>query len=402
MSLARLLAGSRIVVCVGSGGVGKTTIAASLALAGALDGRRSMVLTIDPARRLAQSLGLTDLRNGGEEIAQRELERAGLATRASLSAGMLDQTSAWDEFIARHSPTSEVRETILANPFYQNLSRSFAGSTEYMAIEELCRIEETGRYDLIVLDTPPSRHALDFLEAPRKLEDFFDRSVLGWLARPAAAGWMAWKTASRGARFVFERIEEATGVQALTEIGSFFVAIESLVDGVTARSRRVRELLGAPTTSFVLVTGPDEQVLEDAEGLVARMEELGVRLRGVVMNRMQAADGLDEPAGIKVMAGQDEAASQGSDRGRDREARLTRLRHSLVGEGLEPALVAWMISTLETFVVQAFAQAVRREAFEAGLPENVSVVAVPEQRHDIHDLGGLAAIARELSKEPGA
>src|SRR5205085_10142503 len=178
-------------------------------------------------------------------------------------------------------------------------------------IEELCRIEEGGEYDLIVLDTPPSKYALDFLEAPRRLEEFFDRSVLGWLARPASAGWLAWKTASRGARFVFERIEEATGLQTLTEIAAFFAAIETLVDGVTARSRKVRELLQAQTTSFVLVTGPDELVLEDAEGLVVRMQELGVRLRGVVMNRVHGREGLDEPDEIKALAALEHCGPEG-------------------------------------------------------------------------------------------
>jgi anion-transporting ArsA/GET3 family ATPase len=321
------------------------------------------------------------------------------APRAALSAGMLDQTSAWDQFIARHSPNDEVRETILANPFYQNLSRSFAGSTEYMAIEELCRIEEAGEYDLIVLDTPPSRHALDFLEAPRKLEEFFDRSVLGWLARPASAGWTAWKSASRGARFIFEKVEEATGLQTLTEIGAFFSAIETLVDGVTARSRRVRELLAAPGTSFVLVTGPDEQVLEDAEGLVARMEELGVKLRGVVMNRINGREGLDEPDDIRTLAGSEDCGPVETDEPSafGRAGRCARLRKPLSEAGVPPEIVEWMISTLESYLVQALAQAVRREAFEANLPGDVEVVAVPEQRHDVHDLAGLALISEALA-----
>jgi anion-transporting ArsA/GET3 family ATPase len=406
MSFTKLLADSRIVVCVGSGGVGKTTIAAALALRAALEGRRAMVLTIDPARRLAQSLGVGDLRNGGEEIARERLEEAGLHPRASLCAGMLDQVSAWDQFIARHSPNAEARDTILANPFYQNLSRSFAGSTEYMAIEELCRIEETGAYDLIVLDTPPSRHALDFLEAPRRLEDFFDRSVLGWLARPASAGWTAWKTASRGARFVFERVEEATGVQALSEIAAFFVAIESLVDGVTARSRKVRALLQAKSTAFVLVTGPDEQVLEDAEGLVASMEALGVSLRGVVMNRVQGGESFDDSGEIRMIAGFSGPAPAGGlqspdgrEAGESRQVRIERLGRKLLDAGIAPDVASWMTSTLDSFVVQALAQAVRREAFEAGLPEDVSVVGVPEQRHDVHDLAGLAGVAQSLGDQ---
>lgn len=390
MSVAELLQASRIVVCVGSGGVGKTTIAAALALEAALEGRRAMVLTIDPARRLADALGVAELKQGGETIATERFAAAGLEPRAELAAGMLDQTSAWDEFIARHSPSADVRDTILANRFYQNLSRSFAGSTEYMAIEELSRIEESGHYDLIVLDTPPSRHALDFLEAPRRLEEFFDRSVLGWLAKPASAGWSAWKTASRSARFVFERVEDATGLQALSEISSFFAAIESLVDGVTERSRTVRALLQAPTTSFVLVTGPDEQVLEDAEGLVARMADLGVELRGVVMNRLQDACGVEDPGDLVRDHGLRE---DGDDPGP-----LGRLREALAAAGLGVDVATWMVETTRERLVQAAAQDVRREVFEAALPPSVRMSAVYEQRRDVHDLSSLAAIARELSR----
>jgi anion-transporting ArsA/GET3 family ATPase len=272
--------------------------------------------------------------------------------------------------------------------FYQNLSRSFAGSTEYMAIEELSRIEESGEYDLIVLDTPPSRHALDFLEAPRRLEDFFDRSVLGWLAKPATLGWSAWKTASRGARFVFERVEDATGVQALTDIAAFFAAIESLIDGVSARTRTVRALLEAPSTSFVLVTGPDEQVLEDADGLATSMQKLGVTLRGVVMNRLQDAADVDDPDDfVRKECGQSE----------QEEGSLARFRRALAQQGVGTEVVDWIVATAKERLLLACAQAVRREAFEAGLPEDVVVSAVPEQPRDIHDLSSLAAIARELA-----
>lgn len=388
MSVASLIGRSRILVCVGSGGVGKTTIAAALALEGALQGRRTMVLTIDPARRLAESLGLDDLESGGETIARERLVAAGLEPRAALSAGMLDQSSAWDEFIARHSPSDDIRDTILANPFYQNLSRTFAGSTEYMAIEELSRIEETGDYDLIVLDTPPSRHALEFLEAPRRLEEFFDRSVLGWLARPASAGWSAWKTASRSARFVFERIEDATGVQALSEIASFFAAIETLVDGVTARTRKVRALLKDPSTSFVLVTGPDEQVLEDAEGLVSSMKSLGVSLRGVVMNRLQDAGGVEDPAAV---LGRETAEGP-----RSRGERLEELRAALIAAGVDAEVASWMVSTLESRLVQVASQGLRREVFESQFPAEVVFSAVCEQRRDVHDLAALSQIARAL------
>ncbi|MFN2375592.1 MAG: hypothetical protein ABR538_03595, partial [Candidatus Binatia bacterium] len=233
-------------------------------------------------------------------------------------------------------------------------------------------------------------HALDFLEAPRRLEEFFDKSVLGWLARPASAGWSAWKTASRSVRFVFERLEDATGLQALSEISAFFAAIESLVDGVTARSRKVRGLLQAPTTSFVLVTGPDEQVLEDAEGLAAGMKELGVALRGVVMNRLQTADGIDDPG---ALAGAGDLHDEGGDHG---DHGISRVLRALSEARVPPAASAWLGEVTRVRLLQAASQAVRREVFESGLPAGVALAAVPEQRHDVHDLAGLAVIARAV------
>lgn len=379
MTLLELVESHRIVVCVGSGGVGKTTIAAALALHGALAGRRAMVLTIDPARRLAQSLGLDTLRAGGERISVEHLSAEGRGCAGTLSAGMLDQKSAWDDFITRHAPSAEIRDTLLANQFYQHLSWSFAGSTEYMAIEELCRIEESGAFDLIVLDTPPTGHALEFLEAPQRLEDFFDRSTMAWLVRPTmSAGWSAWKSASRGARFVFERIEEATGLQALTQIADFFVAIEHLIDGITARSRAVQSLLRGPGTAFVLVSGPDEQVLEDADELAARMRGLGMRLGGVVMNRVHViAAGLEDEGTV--------AAS------------LASILATLVEAGVDEDSRAWLETVFRGARVQAGAEAVRREAFEVALPDDVVVATVPEQRRDVHDLAALAALGGFLA-----
>jgi len=374
VSLAELVEHHTIVVCVGSGGVGKTTVAAALALQGAIAGRRAMVLTIDPARRLAQSLGLDTLRPGGERISVEHISTDGSVKGGTLSAGMLDQKSAWDEFIARHAPNEEVRDTLLANEFYQHLSRSFAGSTEYMAIEELCRIDETGAFDLVVLDTPPSGHALDFLEAPRRLEDFFDRATMAWLVRPTlSAGWSAWKSASRSVRFVFERIEDATGLQTLEQIADFFVAIEYLIDGITARSRNVKALLQSDSTAFVLVSGPDEQVLEDADQLAARMRALGMPLRGVVMNRVHTpAAGLDD--------------------GADSAAALDRIVAALAEAGVDAETREWLARTLEAARSQAAAEAVRREAFEAALPGGVVLATVPEQCGDVHDLTALAAL----------
>lgn len=376
MSLQEVITNHRLVVCVGSGGVGKTTTAAAIAVHGALAGRRSMVLTIDPAKRLAQSLGLASLASGAQEINTDALSAAHSRSAAlgTLSAGMLDQKSAWDEFIARHAPNDATRDAILRNEFYQHLSQSFAGSAEYMAIEELCRIHEADRYDLIVLDTPPTRHALEFLEAPRRLEDFLDRSVLGWFVRPyASVGWSAWKTASRTVRFLFDRIEQATGLQTLAQISDFFVAMEDLFEGINERGKRVRELLAGPQTAFVLVAGPDEQILGESEDFAQRMGELDVSLKGVVMNRVHPWAADDDAADEVVVA------------------------DAVSAVGATPQLAEWLVTTHGEAVCIARAEELRRESFEGGLPNEVARVAIPEFGQDVHELVDLAKIAELLS-----
>jgi anion-transporting ArsA/GET3 family ATPase len=377
MSLAPLVADHRIVVCVGSGGVGKTTVAATLALHAAMQGRRAMVLTIDPARRLAQSLGLSELRSEGQRIDPKLLADAGIDVPGVLSAGMLDQKSAWDEFIARHAPNEEACRTILENEFYQQMSRSFAGSTEYMAIEELCRIDESGEHDLIVLDTPPTGHALDFLEAPQRLEDFLDRSMIGWFVKPyAAVGWSAWKTASRTVKFVFERIEQATGVETLRQISEFFMAMEAMFDGIADRSRRVRAVLKSDRTAFVLVTGPDEQVLGQGEMLTEKMAALGMPLRGVVLNRLHPLPEIvaEEVDPVKLRAAVVEI---------------------LDAVGIDDARIAdWITANHVDAEAQAGAEAIRREMFESGLPPGIETTGVPELEGDVHDLASLARLSQ--------
>ncbi len=383
MTIAELVDQHRIVVTVGSGGVGKTTLAASCSLYGAMKGRRAMVLTIDPALRLAQSLGLASLKPGGELISSEVIEAAGLHLEGTLSAGMLDQKSAWDEFIGRQAPNEEVRREILDNHFYKQLSQSFAGSAEYMAVEELCRIDESGDYDLIVLDTPPTGHALDFLEAPRRLQEFLDRSVVGWFVKPyVSAGWTAWKSATRGARFLVKQVEEATGTSALGDISEFFVAMELLFDGIAERSRKVQELLRGPETALVLVAGPEEQVLGEAEELTGKMRALGVELKGVVMNRVHAP-----PAGCEEC--EEEAHA---------EATVQAAAAMLDRGGVDAAVRDWLIETYRMACAVAAGEVVRREAFEEGLEEGVVTASVPEMSHDVHDLAHLAELAAYLSR----
>jgi anion-transporting ArsA/GET3 family ATPase len=271
MTLRELIAGRQIVISAGSGGVGKTTVAASIGLWGALSGRRTVVLTIDPARRLATSLGLASLGSEPSEIPAAMFHEAGLQPGGGLSAMMLDQKGAWDALVERHAPP-EARDRILQNPFYQHLSQTFAGSQEYMAIEQLCVLAESGEWDLIVVDTPPTRHALDFLEAPQRLGDFLDRSVVKWFVKPYfTAGWSAMRAVNRSVGFLLRSLEKATGVSALAEISDFFTSMSGLFDNFHARIDRAYEVLRGPGTAFVLVSSPEEQVLGDAEYLSTKM-----------------------------------------------------------------------------------------------------------------------------------
>src|SRR5205823_3657023 len=261
MTLGDLVVRHQIVISAGSGGVGKTTVAASLALWGALEGRRAVVLTIDPARRLATSLGLESLGSGERTISAEVFRAQGLAPRGTLAAMMLDQKGAWDALVERHAPP-EARDRILTNRFYQHLSQSFAGSYEYMAIEQLCALAESGRYDLIVVDTPPTRHALDFLEAPRRIADFLDRKIIKWFVRPYfSAGWSALRAMNRTAGFLLRRVE----------IGP--EDVEQVADTVA-------RIVGAPEARELAANFVDYQVLARGESL--RIEQFRAGLaRGV-------------------------------------------------------------------------------------------------------------------------
>lgn len=383
-TLASLVEGHRIVVCCGSGGVGKTTTAASVALYGARRGRRSIVLTIDPARRLADSLGIGPLGNAPRIVESEWLRRAGIEIRGSLSAMMLDQKGSWDELIARHAPTTEVRDRILKNSFYRQLSQSFAGSQEYMAVEQLGELDASGHYDLIVVDTPPTQHALDFLEAPERLLHFLDRKIVRWFVRPSlTAGWSTLQSMNRTVGFLLHKIEDATGVSTLAQVSDFFEAMGALFDGFEARVSRVTELLRDPATAFLLVAGPDEQVLGEAEYLVEQMAARGMPLKGVVMNRVHPwlDTGTDEEIDESHVVARIRpwvAASLG--REGPASARLT---HALAGNFIKHQ-------------ARARGDALRMEVFRGGLPGEVPVALVPDLTQDVHDLAGLLRLHSHL------
>ncbi len=386
--LAKLVRDHRVVVCVGSGGVGKTTTAATIALWGALQGRRAVVLTIDPARRLANSLGITELGDEPRQVDPQLLATTGHEARGSLAAMMLDQKDAWDRLVARHAPSEEVRERILRNRFYLNLSQNFAGSHEYMAIEQLCLLCESDAYDLIVLDTPPTKRALDFFEAPERIRDFLDRKVVRWFVMPyLSQGWAAAKAMNRTVGFLFRKLEEATGVSALAEVSDFFSAMSGMFDAFTARTDVIHQILRAPSTAFVLVTGPEEQVLTEAEFFSERMQAMQMPLGGVVFNRVH-----DE------LTADPETFRAGTVTPVDEDA----VRAALLDAGVPVAHVSWLAANFVDYQLLARGEALRMEQFRAGLSRRIPFVTVPNFDTDLHDLASLVRMHAHLFGVEGA
>lgn len=356
--LAAMLESHQVVVAAGSGGVGKTTTAAAIGLYGAERGRRAVVLTIDPARRLADALGIRALSGGEESEVKGDFP-------GTLTVMMLDQKSAWDSLVEEHAPSPEIRNRVLGNRFYQHLSQTFAGSQEYMAIEQLSQLHASGRFDLIVVDTPPTRHALDFLEAPRRLADFLDKQIVKWFVKPYfAAGWATMQVMNRTANFLLRRLEEATGVSVLVEVSDFFTAMSGLFDGFQERVQRVYQLLRAEETAFVLVASPEEQVLSEAEYFCGKVAELRIPLRAVVFNRAHF-----EHDGGRRSRAEDEAA----------------LRALVKNE----AAANRLLENFDRHETLARGDAVRMESFRRQLPRKVTTAEVPNFDSDLHDISGL-------------
>src|ERR671919_1872886 len=276
--MLELLERRRIVVCAGAGGVGKTTTAAAIALGMAERGLKVAVVTIDPARRLADSLGLEELGNE-PRLVEGELE-------GELWALMLDSKRTFDALIERLAPDEATRDEILANRIYQQLSGAVAGSQEFSAIAKLYELDQDGDYDLLVLDTPPSRNALDFLDAPGRLAGFFQGRAIKMFLRPAGLGG---RILGRGTGVVFGLMERLTGVDLLHDLSVFFRALGGMIDGFTERARRVGALLEDPGTTFLIVSAPRHDPVEEAIFFHGKLADASMPFGGLVVNRVHVA-----------------------------------------------------------------------------------------------------------------
>jgi anion-transporting ArsA/GET3 family ATPase len=295
-ALEQLVANKEVIVCAGAGGVGKTTASAAIAMHAALSGRKAAVLTIDPARRLASSLGLKELSNEPMKVGARKFAAAGLEPKGELWAMMLDTKTTFDAVVTQYAPTPQQAERIINNRFYRNISSTLSGTQEYMAMEKLYELYADGGYDLIVIDTPPTRNALDFLDAPRRLIDFFESRVLRWFLLPyMRAGGGLFKVANAAATTFLRIVKRIVGSDVLEDTAEFFGNLEGMYDGFKQRAREVASLLQSDVTSFVVVTSPSEESVKEATFFATRLNESGLPFGALVVNRVHPSygDGID-------------------------------------------------------------------------------------------------------------
>ena len=295
MNVAELLGGRRVCVCAGSGGVGKTSTAAAIALGMAADGAKVAVVTIDPAQRLATALGLEQLSNEPRPVEL--LAAAGVELQGELWAMMLDPKRTFDELIDRLAPSPERAEEIKHNRVYRELSSAVSGSQEFTAVSKLYELAHEGEFDLVVLDTPPSRNALDFLEAPRRLTAFLEGRMLKVLLRPTGLGM---RVLSVGTAPLLSALRRVTGVDAISDVTGFFALLGDMTESFHARAQHVEELLRSPRTAFVLVTSAQSEPVDEAIWFRRTLREGGLPFAGFVVNRFHhdlrcagSVDGLD-------------------------------------------------------------------------------------------------------------
>lgn len=359
-SVAEILTDRKICICAGSGGVGKTTTSAAIASGLAARGMKVAVLTIDPAKRLADSLGLEELGNEPRQVDPALFADAGVEMKGELWAMMLDSKATFDELVERNAPDEAARDRILENRIYRQISNALAGSQEYMAMEKLYEIHQSGDYDFLVLDTPPSRNALDFLDAPKRLTQFIEGRSLQIFMRPTG---LATSLIGRGSAVMFQVLKRILGFDLLSDIGEFLQAFSGMVDGFSERARSVSDLLADPATSFIVVCGPQGEPIEEAIYFQRKLLEAEMPVGGIIVNKVHYE--IDGGEGVE-------------------QALTDQL-------GVDSDLAARVSANFDNYRALATRDAENISRLSRDLNAQ-TVIRVPYFDEDVHDLGGLLKI----------
>lgn len=388
LPLASLLATRRVIIVVGAGGVGKTSLSAAIGVAAARQGRRALVLTVDPARRLASALGLEHIDAHAQTLPVATFAALGAPTGADLDVAMLDVKSTFDRVVRRYTGDGARAERIFAHPMYRSASTALAGSQEYMAMERLAEVAEDPRYDTIVLDTPPSAHALDFLDAPRRMVDLFESKAFRALLRPFANGGAAVGLFSRDS-LMMRGLGRFTSADSFHELLAFFADLSSMFDGFVARARGVQALLAGPTTAFVLASATDGPSTDEADYLRRRLTADAMQAGLWLVNRVIAG-------AVGIAESRDELNIELEQTLADSSRRANEALDAAALSAASGALVraAAAIARL------AAADRARLDAIAARAGATLPVVAVARRASEPVDLLELSGLAAELLATP--
>jgi anion-transporting ArsA/GET3 family ATPase len=379
-----LLATKEIAIACGPGGVGKTTTAAAAAVMAAVtQGTKVLVLTVDPAKRLADALGLDGIGNVEHRVPDEAFRAAGLRPRGQLWAAMLDTKESWDALIRQHAPDARTRDEILANPLYQNISGRFVQSHDYIAMERLYEIHTQSDYDLIVVDTPPTRNALDFLDAPKRLADFFSSRLLRWLIVPYRS-----RMVNVATRPFYQIADRILGTEFLADISEFFILFQSMYDGFVERSEAVGRLLADRRTTFVVVSTLEAVPLREAEFFAQQLTARRLHLGAIVLNKV-LPDYLRDPSGAVVAESMRERAGDLAD-----QLSVQCDESPVLGDTDQIARV--LTEVADSYL--NFQLVARREMEEratlAAMPDVLATV--PYFETDIYDLAGLVRLGEQI------
>lgn len=375
-----IIAEKRILVCVGSGGVGKTTTAAALALAAARRGKKTLVLTIDPARRLANSLGLDELGHNVQQVPGDLLDTAGpRQPGGELHAMMLDQKRAFDEVVERYASNPQAVKRILANPVYAQISGSLAGSQEYAAIAKLQEFDSQGEFELIIIDTPPTAHALDFLDAPEKLTRAIDSPAVEWF-RKMQTNRGGWSVVGRTGAYMFKRLSKFVGKRFLDDLSVFFTEFNDILGGFRQRAEEAFGLLRQDRVGFVLVASPESMAVREALYFHERLQSAAMPFSGFVINKVHdhAAADVDVAALVRLLADDPEVAA---------------LNYQSSTHRIAAAAIRQAYDDMQT-LSERDRTAIDHLRRRAG--QDVRLVQVPFLRQDIHDIAHLGILGQFL------